>query len=266
LSKALRALRELNQSPRRIVPLYLLLMSLSELMTFLVAPQLGVLMYGILLIALIVHASVLWQEPVHRVLLSFTFSPIIRIVSLAVPLSNFPLIQAYAITGLPLILSALVSIRSMRMPLRDAGLGLGRKPLIQLVVVPTGILIGFAEYLVLRPAPMIESLTWQNLYMPALVLLISTGFCEELMFRGIMQSTLRPIYGSASIVIVSGVFAIMHIGYRSAIDLIVVLVAGLLFGVVSYRTRSIWGVSLAHGLTNVMLFLVYPLLLADLGI
>lgn len=241
-------------------------MSFSELMTFLVAPQLGVLLYGSLLIALIAHASVLWQEPVHRVLLSFTFSPIIRIVSLAVPLSNFPLIQAYAITGLPLILSGLVSIRSMRMPLAEAGLGLGRMPLLQLLVMPTGFLIGFAEYLVLRPAPMIESLTWQNILIPALVLLVGTGFCEELMFRGIMQAALRPIFGSASIVILSVLFAVMHIGYRSAIDLIVVMVAGLLFGVVSYRTRSIWGVSIAHGLTNIMLFLVYPLLLADVGL
>jgi membrane protease YdiL (CAAX protease family) len=39
-----------------------------------------------------------------------------------------------------------------------------------------------------------------------------------------------------------------------------VLVGGL-FALVAGRTGSIWGVSLAHGLTNVVLFLVAPFVL-----
>ncbi len=259
-------LRAFNHSPRAVVLFYVALLSGAELVTFLGTPAAGIAFYSGVLIALIAHASLLWEQPVHKVLLSLTFAPIIRLVSLAVPLGSFSLIQAYVITGVPLIISAVVSIRSMKLSAREVGLGLGRRPLLQVVIIPTGLVLGVAEYLVLRPEPMVVSSSWQDFVLPALVLLVCTGFVEELMFRGIMQSTMRPILGTASIVTVSVLFAVMHIGYRSPMDVFIVLVAGLMFGIVAYSSRSIWGVTLAHGLTNVVLFLICPLIMPGLGL
>ena len=251
-------LDSLNQSPRGIVYFYFALLVVSEFTTFLISPALGGLFYAGVLIALIAHASILWQQPVHRALLSLTFAPIIRLVSVAVPLGQFPLIQSYAITGIPLIIAAFVSIRSMKMTPGEVGLGLGRRPILQLVIIPTGLVLGVAEYLILRPEPMVDAATWQGFLVPALILLVCTGFAEELMFRGIMQETMRPLFRTASIVLVSVLFAALHVGYKSALDLFIVLVAGLMFGVVAYSARSIWGVTLAHGLTNIVLFLACP--------
>ncbi|MFN8377214.1 MAG: type II CAAX endopeptidase family protein [Anaerolineae bacterium] len=251
-------LDQFNRSPRAIVYFYVALLVISEFTTFLISPALGAVLYAAVLVALIAHASLLWQQPVHRALLSLTFAPIIRLVSLAVPLGEFPLFQAYAITGVPLIIAAFVSVRSMKLKPREVGLGLGRRPLLQIVIMPTGIVLGFAEYLILRPEPMVNSTSWQAFLVPAVILLICTGFAEEFMFRGIMQETMRPLFGTASIVLVSVLFAALHVGYQSALDLLIVLVAGLMFGVVAYRSHSIWGVTVAHGLTNIVLFLICP--------
>jgi membrane protease YdiL (CAAX protease family) len=257
--------RSFNHAPRAVVLFYVGLLVLAEFTTFLLSPALGMVMYGVVLLAVIVHASVVWQHPVHRALLSLTFVPIIRLVSLAVPLGEFPLIQAYTITGVPLIIAAVVSTRSMKMRPREVGLALGRRPLLQLAIIPTGLLLGVAEYLILRPEPMATSGTWPALVVSAIILLVCTGFAEEFMFRGIMQETMRPIFGTASIVLVSLLFAALHVGYRSALDLLVVLSAGLMFGVVAYRCHSIWTVTLAHGLTNIVLFLVCPAIVLHLA-
>jgi membrane protease YdiL (CAAX protease family) len=257
--------REHSTRPREVILVYCVLLAASEITTFLLSAALGMIMYGVVLVAILLHASFLWQQPVHRALLSLTFVPIIRLVSLSVPLGQFPLIQAYAITGVPLIISALVSMRSMRMRPREVGLGLGRRPLLQLFVIPTGLLLGVAEYLILRPEPMVQGSSWSDFIVPAIILLVCTGFAEEFMFRGIMQETMRPIFGTSCIVLVSIIFTVQHIGYRSPLDLVVVMVAGLMFGVVAYRCRSIWAVTLAHGLTNIVLFLICPAIAASLA-
>jgi membrane protease YdiL (CAAX protease family) len=57
---------------------------------------------------------------------------------------------------------------------------------------------------------------------------------------------------------VAVVFAILHIGWLSVLDVFFVFMIGLFFGFVVLKTKSIAGVSLSHGLTNVFLFLVMP--------
>jgi len=58
---------------------------------------------------------------------------------------------------------------------------------------------------------------------------------------------------------VAVVFAVLHVGYQSLPDVIFVLNVALFFGLARMVTDSIVGASLAHGLTNVLLFLTMPL-------
>jgi uncharacterized protein len=53
---------------------------------------------------------------------------------------------------------------------------------------------------------------------------------------------------------------VLHLGYHSALDMAFVFGVGLFFGFVVDRTQSILSVTLSHGLTNIMLFLVVPFL------
>jgi membrane protease YdiL (CAAX protease family) len=62
------------------------------------------------------------------------------------------------------------------------------------------------------------------------------------------------------ILYVAALFAVLHFGYRSVLDVLFVFGVGGLFGWIVARTGSLVGVTLAHGLTNIMLFLVMPFL------
>jgi len=47
--------------------------------------------------------------------------------------------------------------------------------------------VALAEYFILAPEAMIAELTWQAIWLPAVILLLCTGFVEELIFRGVLQ-------------------------------------------------------------------------------
>jgi hypothetical protein len=120
--------------------------------------------------------------------------------------------------------------------------------------------LGLIEYLILKPEPLVESFSLRSIWLPAVILLVFTGFLEELIFRGLMQrasvNTLKK-YGP---VYISLLFAVLHIGYKSWVDLVFVFLVGFAFSIVVERTRSLVGVTVAHGLTNISLFLVFPFL------
>jgi membrane protease YdiL (CAAX protease family) len=96
---------------------------------------------------------------------------------------------------------------------------------------------------------------------PALILLVSTGFIEELVFRGIMQRAASECLGEGlGSVYVAAIFAMMHMGHSSWPDIVFVFGVSLFFSWVVVRTRSVVGVTIAHGVTNIVLFLVLPTL------
>jgi len=163
----------------------------------------------------------------------------------------------YFITSVPLFASALITARTLQISRQDIGLQLRKVPL-QLFVTLTGVSFGFLEYSILRPKPLASAFTWQQLWLPALILLVSTGFSEELIFRGLMQQAAKGSLGRLSVPYVSLLFAVLHVGYRSLLDVIFVFAVALFFGWVVERTDSLLGVTLAHGLTNIVLFLVAP--------
>jgi hypothetical protein len=56
------------------------------------------------------------------------------------------------------------------------------------------------------------------------------------------------------------VFAVLHLGYKSALDMLFVFGVAIGFGLLTLYTGSILGSTLAHGLTNIALFLIFPFL------
>ena len=94
----------------------------------------------------------------------------------------------------------------------------------------------------------------------SVILMVSTGFAEELIFRGVIQRASIQALGRFGLLYVAILFAVLHIGYGSIPDLILVFTVALLFGWVAEATWSLLGVTLAHGLTNIVLFLVMPFL------
>lgn len=243
----------------KIALLYLVAIAAAEVVTALVNPLGGIVFHIVLLLGLIAHASFTATYPQEELYLALALAPLIRLLSLSMPLTKFPQIYWYAIIAVPLLVAVFAVMRRLDFHPRDVGLTLNWPP-IQFLVGLTGIPFGMIEFHILRPESLVNSLAWEEVLLPAVILLVATGFTEELAFRGVMQRSADDALGGWGWVYVAGVFVVLHIGYLSVADLGLVMAVALFFGWISQNTGSIVGVSLSHGITNIVLYLIAPLL------
>jgi LysM repeat protein/membrane protease YdiL (CAAX protease family) len=238
---------------------YVVLIAVAELLTVMTDARWGLALHIGILTALLVQSSLVTGQPYHKLLLVLALAPLVRILSLSMPLENLDLMYWYAIVGAPLMITALLTARTLGLSWRSIGFSV-RSLRIQALVVATGLAFGVAEYFILKPEPLIDEFSWGAFWLPALILLIGTGFNEELVFRGVMQSAASDALGKWAILYVTVVFAVLHLGYKSVVDVAFVFAVGLFFGWVVAKTRSLLGVTLSHGITNIALYLVVPFL------
>lgn len=237
--------------------IYFLAITISEVITVTIAPLWGIVCHIVVLIALIVHSVLVGRQTLQRLLISLALVPLIRIVSLSVPLANIPRTWWYPVIYTPLLIAALEVVRITGYSLKQIGLTL-KKVQVQLLVALSGFAIGVVEYFILKPVPMIPELTWQGILLPALIFLLFTGFVEEFIFRGVLQNTALEEYGNWGIIYISLLFAIVHMIHHSPLDIAFVFIVAVYFGWVVKKTGSLLGVSLAHGIANSILYLVVP--------
>jgi len=237
----------------------------AEVVTVFTDPITGIALHGVTLLALFVASGFggrgesVANGPLSRLLYSLALVPIIRIVSLTMPLGRFDQTYWFLAAGLPVLIAGVVIMGTLGIRPRDIGLRLTRRAAhLQLLIAVFGLALGFAEYHILRPDALIDDLTLRQFVVPALVIMFATGFLEEFIFRGVLQRLAEGVLGRSGLLYVSLIFAILHIGYRSASDFLFVLAIALLYGWVVRRTGSIIGVSVSHGITNITLFLVVP--------
>ncbi len=244
----------------RLAILYLIAITGAEVVTNFFSPVAGVICHAILFVALIVHSSLTAESPTRKLLLALCLAPLTRVMSLSMPLAQFPPIYWYLIIYPPLFLAAWVAMRRLNFTARETGLT-ARKLRWQLVVALTGIIFGVGEYLILRPEPLISELYWGTVLLAAFVLLAGTGFVEEFIFRGVVQRASIEALGRWGLVYVALVFAVLHLIHYSTNpwDIPFVFAIALFFGWVVNKTGSLLGVTLAHGLTNITLYLIIPL-------
>ncbi len=243
--------------------LYLMIITVAEIVVAMVNPQLGMVIHAALLLVLPVHAALAPDPKEQKLLICMCLAPLIRVMSLALPIATLPLVYWFIIVSTPLFPAVYMAIRAAGLKRQDIGLTANHLP-VQLLVALTGIPLGVAEYLILAPEPLIQNLSLGSIWFPALVLLIGTGFLEEVIFRGVLQKVSADIMGSfKALMYVTALFAVLHIGYLSVIDVIFVFMAGAWFALVAIKTKSIIGATLAHGLTNITLYLIAPFIFAD---
>lgn len=256
------ALRRFRRETAVALVGYVVLLAIAELVVTYLSPVLVFPLHGGLILLVItyvmVHFSAERHDPEHIALfVVLVLGPLIRIISLTLPLGQIEPAYRYLFAGIPMAVAAVVAARAAGLRAPQMGLRWAAWRW-QVLVVVAAIPIGFIEFAVLRPEP-IGPPAWTVAGLaPALALGFFTGFPEELIFRGVMQTVTRPFLGRWNWVYVSVIFAVLHIGYQSYIDVVFVFGAGLLYGWVVERTRSIIGVSISHGLANVVLFFVAP--------
>jgi uncharacterized protein len=242
--------------------IYLAGVVLAETVTTSMQPQVGLLLHGGLLIALLVQGSLFARRALQRFLIALSLAPLMRLLSLSLPLFDLPLVYWYAMVGMPLLLATWLAVHVLGYERLKIGLTCGtwRGFPLQLKIGISGLGFGYLQYLVLGPEALVDALVLREMLVPSLILLIFGGFLEELIFRGLLLRAAVETVGRFAILYVSLLYAAFHLGYHSVLNLILVFMIGVFFSYAALRTRSLLGVSMAHGLINLTMFLIYPFL------
>jgi len=241
--------------------IYLAAIVVAEVVTVFFQPLAGVIAHVCVLMTVIVRSARTADRLQRQLILSLSLVPLVRVVSLSIPLLDIPQAWWYPVMYAPLLVSAVVVMRILGFSREDVGLTLrGRSILFQAAVIASGFGLGLAEYHILRPESWISTLSWVEAWRPALLLGISTGFVEEFIFRGVLQRSAWERWGWRGLIYISVLFAVLHIGFLSWVDTVFVFGVAMYFAWVVKKTGSLFGVALAHVLTNITLYLIAPLL------
>lgn len=241
---------------------YLLALIASESITVLIDPRAGIFFHGLILLVTMLLAALTSDQNGLRFLLPLALPPLIRLLSLSLPLTSFNVIYWYAVIGVPLFIGTFLTIRATGLSADLIGLRISWQELpLQVMIGLSGFILGYIEYLILHPVPIVSMKGWASVLLTALILLVFTGFLEELIFRGVMQSSAVEKLDKVGIIFVALVFTVLHIGYRSVQDMIFVFSVAIIFGLLVFRFKTLLGVSIAHGLINISLYLIFPYLL-----
>ena len=238
--------------------LYVVLIGMAEMVTAYYMYWGGVVHFAIL-VALFLHSAFIRDKPLSDLLTAMSCAPLIRVLSLSTPLEFFSQISWFAIISIPIFITAFTIIYVQGLSYKQVFLSRSR---IRYLPLETGIIIlafgiGLIEYHVLEPSPLAD-FNATAMIAPALILIVSTGFLEELVFRGLMQQNALRLAGLHGIIFVSVLFGTLHVTNMVFLDVVIAASAGFLFALVVRKTGSIWAVSLAHGVANITLFLIAP--------
>ena len=221
----------------------------------------GLVIYGVMLAALLMYSAMFAGYREQRIFLTLAFAPLIRIISMSIPMQEVPMMYRYMLVGIPIFIAAIFIGKTGHFKRDEIGLTLKNLP-VQLLIAPLGIVLGYVEYLVLQPKPLVNEFSLNSILLPAVILLFFTGLLEELVFRGFMQKAFISEFGIwGGLFFVASVFAVLHFGYLSVLDVVFVFCVAVIFGIIAMASKSLVGVTLAHGLTNLTLFLIFPFLL-----
>ncbi len=241
--------------------IYLLAIAAAEIITVHTHPVWGILCHVTVFISLIIYSAIVRNIVFQRMLLSLSLVPLVRIISLSMPLGSVPGIWWYPMIYIPLLAATLVLIRLLSLKHQNIGITPGFIP-VQLGIALTGLGFGTVEYFILKPSPLVKELTWQSVWLPSLIFLFVVSFVEELIFRGVIQRYVILSLGKKGIFYASLLFALLHMGFFSWLDMVFVFGIAVFFSWSVNKTGSLLGVTLSHGLTNIMLYLIAPFLLS----
>ncbi|MFC1892904.1 lysostaphin resistance A-like protein [Chloroflexota bacterium] len=169
---------------------------------------------------------------------------------------------------LPAVYSAVLAlcawhIYRKNISLRDIGFRHDKLLRYTLIGILCGAPLGSIEYFVITPAQAFPTFEIGYLLRDLVYMTAFVGLGEEVLFRGLVQRDLMKLFGwKGGLLVASLMFMVMHLTWRSIPELGFTLFAGLVFGYLYHRTRSLTASTVAHGVGNTILVAVMPYLVS----
>ena len=216
----------------------------------------GATIDGVLLFAMVNVAFFSRSDGMRKILIPLLLVPLLRILSLAIPIPHIMPIFWYLLVGIPLLLATFIVVRVIgvsKLSLRQSFMKLSFQILFGLLGIPIGVL---AAHLLSSPSSIVPGKTIGWIISGAVILTLFSALIEEIIFRGLVQNVTLDSYGLIGLFISSGLYAIMTVGTLSPGYMIFFGITGLLFAMWVKISGSLWGVILAHSLVNIIFLLL----------
>lgn len=240
----------------RYVWLYPVLLGATELVWGVRNPFLALCFHAALVVFLLLRAQVLTggERDFHIALAAL---PMVRVVSLSLPLwPALPLAQRIGV-ALPLMFVAIPGARALNYPLfrLPRPSSLAYVPL-QLAL---GMIVGLLAYALLQPGALMLDGTTVGVTSAVVVALIVIAFGEEVLFRGLLLEAATGLLGPVrGITLAALAYVSLVFGQGLWLLTLLLFVFGLGCGWLAHTTRSLFGVVLLHSVALVTLFVVLP--------
>lgn len=236
------------------LPIFLI--TVAETLIYFNHLEAGVAVHGLNLVFLAVMSAYVDDRALQALILL----PLFRCLNVAIPTFFNLTLYSYALVYLIMLPPIFLIIKSRKYSHKELGFNMRNLPLYLFLGTTIGLLLGWIEYQVLKPPLLIPSVNAFYVLQLAVVMILLVGFVEEFIFRSTLQTSLVERFGLIpGLMLASIVFGMMHSGYHLPGELLFVSIAGLVFGILFLWTHSFPLIVVAHGVTNISLFLITPL-------
>jgi membrane protease YdiL (CAAX protease family) len=241
---------------------YLCALGVAETISDLWHAVVGIWLHVLLAAVLLARGARSWDQPDGRFYLTISVMPFVRILNFSISPHFLEGVWYYVAAEAPVLLGVISATRVLELPRSELGLVRPRSLLLSAAVLAGGVAAGWLERFIIRPPALVPSAGLTDILLPALLLILFTGFTEEVLFRGlIQQEVVRRLGVVPGVMFTTAGWALLHIGWHSLLDVFFVFSVGLIWGAVRQWNGSTIDLGIAHGLANVMLFLVLPYVL-----
>ncbi len=201
--------------------------------------------------------------PLHsrNVIQSLLLLILMRIINLSMPQFFTLTLLWYPLTYGVVYLPIYYIIKHQQISSQEIGLNIDRLKIYLPSAIIIGIVMALIEYIILKPLPLIKNLQISNIFLLLIIMFIFVGAVEELIFRSILQTRFEKALGPGKGIFLSGIlFGTMHAGYSIISEILFACFFGFLLGYIFQRTRSFPFILTIHGITNVFLFGILPII------
>jgi hypothetical protein len=206
-----------------------------------------------LLVVLVVRGSLAPDQDTRRLTLALTLVPIIRLLALGMPVGQLPQFTWYPLMALIVWGATRFVAWQLDLPRHRVELRLERGNL----PYHLGLLIGgtclAAVPVVWFTLPVMGTmLSWWALLMVLVVLFLCTGFIEELVFRGVLQSAVSSHSAVWGVVYPALMFGLLYSGLGPWSTVLFLVLMGVIFGAIVQSGGALIDVVFLHGLTRLV--------------
>jgi len=237
-----------------ILPVILIL--LAELLIFIGKPNAAMPIHALNLILLIL-SSIFINNRIYPALM---LMPLFRLLNVAMPVFFNLTLYSYSMVYAPMFKPIYFLVKDGFVSRSEAGMTFKGFWYYFPLAISVGLALGWGEYNVIHPQLLTPDANIKDVFILAVTMIFFVGVVEEFIFRSSLQTVLEERLGSiVGLLLASVIFGFMHSGYQMPLELLYVSFAGAIFGLLFWLTRSLPIISLAHGVTNISLFLIVPM-------